>query len=313
MKEKTFKTFEEQKNILESRNLTFSRPIADMRVLSKTNYYLLTGYKSLLLKSRNPEIYKDGAMFEELYNLYLFDKELKMIFLDILLEIEQSIKTVIAYEISSKYGTKQSDYLNKENFDKSSPYLDSNIDKIKKQLRDFGKNNKAIKHYKDKYKNIPLWVAVKVLTFGVIHNLYSVMKPSDRDYIAKKVFVIDFDKKRSKNLNNFLQMLVDARNMCAHDEIFMNFMHGSIKIPNTKYHECFNLYKKGDEYIEGRKDLFALLIAIKHFVSKTRYKQFVNKIDRLIFKHMKKVNSYTKEDLLKYMNLPDDFSMIKDL
>ena len=177
-----------------------------------------------------------------------------------------------------------------------------------------GSKNKAIIHYKDNYGYIPLWVGVKVFTFGVIHNLYSILKPNEKDYVSKSLLTIDIAKRRAKTVDIYLQMLVDARNMCAHDEIFYNFLHGSIKIPITSFHQYFSLLtNKNGEIVQGRKDLFALLIIIKHFVSKTRYKKFIRQLSSLINKQTKINKSYTRDDLLMFMHLPNDFEKIADL
>jgi len=313
MSDKTFKTFKEQRRILRDRGLTFEKPQAELKLLSKVNYYILTGYKDLLLISKQPEQYKTDATFKELYDLYKFDRELKTIFLRELLEIEQSIKTMIAYEISRKYGYKQQQYFNLSNFDSTSPYLNANISTLKEQIKKFGKKNKAIIHYKTIYGYIPLWVAVKVLTFGSIHKLYSVLKPNDKDYIAKKILAIDFDSKRATKVQICMQMMVDARNMCAHDEIFFNFLHGSVNIPILEYHNHFDLKNANGDIIKGRKDLFALLIAMKNFMSRTEYRKFVYKINTLINRHMKTRRCYTKDELLEYMKLPKNYIEIIDL
>lgn len=309
--DKIFKTYKEQKIILESRNLTFEHPRRDLRLLSQNNYYFLTGYKDLLLASKNPETYRNDATFEELYNLCMFDKKLRMIFLDIILEIEQNVKTTIAYEVSKNHGNKTTSYINREHYDLTNKYVDETISKIKKQLKINGNRNRAIIHYKQHHGYIPLWVGVKILTFGVMHNLYSILKPNEKDYVSKSLLTIDISKRRARIVNTYLQMLVDARNMCAHDEIFFNFLHGSVKIPVTSFHNYFNLLtNKNGEIIQGRKDLFALMIVIKHFVNKTRYKSFIKQINTLINRHMKYVRSYTKAELLTYMHLPEGFEKI---
>jgi len=107
--------------------------------------------------------------------------------------------------------------------------VDETISKINKQLKINGNRNKAIIHYKQNHGYIPLWVGVKILTFGVIRNLYSILKSNEKDYVAKSLLTIDICKRRARTIDTYLQMLVDARNMCAHDEIFYNFFHGSVK------------------------------------------------------------------------------------
>ena len=58
-----------------------------------------------------------------------------MIFLDIILEIEQNVKTTIAYKVSKNHGNKTTSYINSEHYDLTNKYVDETISKIKKQLK----------------------------------------------------------------------------------------------------------------------------------------------------------------------------------
>lgn len=311
---KKFKTHEEQMNILKSKNLVFTHPKKDYKTLCKINYYVITGYKDLLLEGNDSKKYKEGSTFQELYELYNFDKKLKLIIFEILLEIEQEIKTAMAYEIGKNHGYRIEDYTNEKNYDLNNKFTIKTIGKLVDQLESYGKNNKALIHYKNKYGNIPIWVATKVITFGVIRDLYFVLAPNDKDRISRELFKEEVTRKRAITLHRYLQLLVDVRNICAHDEILYNHIHKSIKISDTKYHSCFNLKVDEDgNYIEGTKDLFALLIVIKHLTSKARYKRFIDKLDLIINAQARKGKSYSKEDLLKQMHLPSNFTDISRL
>ena len=116
--DKLFSTIEEQIKILDSRGLNVSDPgVKD--VLEKENYYnVINGYKELFIDKTytgTDEKYKDGADFNELYSLYLFDRKIKNIFIKYILEIENNVKTVIAHDFSEKYG--HDNYLKISNFD----------------------------------------------------------------------------------------------------------------------------------------------------------------------------------------------------
>ena len=61
-------------------------------ILEHNNYYYITGYKELFKNSDGT--YKNNVYFEDIYNLYQFDKKLILSFAEILFEIEQDVKTV---------------------------------------------------------------------------------------------------------------------------------------------------------------------------------------------------------------------------
>lgn len=313
MVDKQFKTVDEQIGILKSRNLTFNRPVLDKKLLTKTNYYTLTGYKNLLIQSKNPEIYKHDATFEELYSLYTFDRKLKMLVLELLLEIEQEIKTIIAHEYSKKYYNDRSTF-SPDNFNLSYRKTNDTLKQIEKEIRKMENKNQYLQHYSTRYKNTPLWVSIKVLTFGRVNDFYYILKSNDKDVISKKILKINITKNRSRILYLYIRLMKNIRNVCAHDEMFFNFNHKGIKIPITNFHGEFNL--KEDSIgvpVSGRGDMFALLIVLKYFVSKGRYKKFMNKFDSVVNKQIKKSNSFSSEELLREMNLPLDYQKLKDL
>lgn len=54
--------------------------------------------------------------FEELYSLFLFDRKLRNVVFKNILMIENNIKSIISYQLSKKYGYRERDYLNPNNF-----------------------------------------------------------------------------------------------------------------------------------------------------------------------------------------------------
>ena len=55
---------------------------------------------------------------------------------------------------------------------------------MKRQIRVNGAQHSATSHYLKNYGYIPLWVVVKVLSFGIVGELYTVMKREDQEEIA---------------------------------------------------------------------------------------------------------------------------------
>ena len=80
--EKEFKTIDEQIEILKARNLIINDYDKTYKILSKNNYYyLINGYKKPFLDNMSKaEKYIENTKLEEVYALYNFDKNIKMIF-----------------------------------------------------------------------------------------------------------------------------------------------------------------------------------------------------------------------------------------
>jgi abortive infection bacteriophage resistance protein len=197
MSEKSYKSYRQQINILRSRGMIINKGTQGsraMRILETENYYnVINGYKELFLESAatpvSDEVYKQGTTFDEIYALYNFDRELRNIYLKYLLKIENTFKTVISHEFSSKYG--HDNYLKIENFDTSSERSISSaiklIGDIQQEIaRQMSKHHQVVTHYMTEHGYIPLWVLVNVLTFGKIENFYKNMKPTDKAIVSKQ-------------------------------------------------------------------------------------------------------------------------------
>lgn len=90
---KEYKTFNQQLTILRNRGLIVPTDGKPKRFLEQENYYnVINGYKDLFLlkdthgKPVEPETYLSNAHFNELKTLFLFDRELRFLFLKILLK-----------------------------------------------------------------------------------------------------------------------------------------------------------------------------------------------------------------------------------
>lgn len=309
---KEYKEANEIINILKSRGMSFSQPNVALKKLNEINYFFLKGYQNILLDNNN--IYKENCDFSELINLYFFDKELKALLLEYLLDIEQKIKTAISDIISFKYGINDKKYMQAKNYDQNSPYLDSTLKTIKSQRKIYGEKNEAVKHYKTKYNIIPFYVLAKCLTFGAIRKLFNVMKQVDQDYICNKILSQTITKRKISKVKQIIGLISDVRNMCAHDEIVFNFSHKSIDIGLFPEHSYFSIKKnKEGNMIQGRKDMFALLLCMKYLMSRTSYNKMIQKMESLVSKTVKRSKVYTKNELLDYMNLPYDFGKLRQI
>lgn len=309
MAEKTFLTIDELINNIKSKNINIKDENNVRSILETNNYYFIMGYKFAF--KNNDGIYKDNTSFEDIYSLYIFDKMLKLTILDPILEIEQKLKTIYTNNYSFRYGFKINEILNNNNYDTSNNYLNDTLSNLDKQLNDFGNKNKAVMFYRNNHPYIPLWVYMKVLSFGMIRDMYYISKINDRDYIKNK---LTNEKINSNEVANMLRLLVRIRNICCHDDILLSFIDDKLGIKTTKYHSEFNLKKdKKNNIIQGKKDLFAILISIKFFASKDKFNNLIDKLSNLITKYDVEIDSLNRNQLLSIMHLPENFEKLKDL
>ena len=278
MVEKQFKNLDEQIEIFKHKGLIINDERYAKQVLLRENYFFLNGYRHLFLISEIDKRFKEGTTFEEMYSLFLFDRSIRNVFFKYLLVIENNLKSIMSYQLSKKYGYRERDYLKAKNFTgepQKQSQLDDLLKKMKRQIRVNGSQHSATLHYSANYGYIPLWILVKVLSFGIVSELYTVLKREDQNDIAK---VYDID---SNTLSIYLPILANYRNLCAHEDIlYENKTQKSID--DTVFHQLLRIKKVDEEYIQGKNDLFALLIIMKQMLSADDFKNMILELDNVI-------------------------------
>lgn len=310
---KEFKTLEEQIELLKTRNILFNDEESTRKILLHNNYYnIINGYKDLFLDTNNPTVYKQNTTFEEIYSLYEFDRQLRNIFLEYILKIENSLRSLIAYYFSKGYGN--DNYLKLDNFEifnnvnvtmetkqKQIKFIQNLIGNINKNIAQ-NIDNKYIKHYMTQYGFVPLWVLVNILSFGDICNFYRLMKQKQRIEISMEFNIAELD------LSSLLNILCKTRNLCAHGERLYNYnFQTNTSINDTKYHSLLNLSKTNNRYNIGKNDLFAIVIALKLLLSEDDYKKFHSKLFSRIMSIQSKLKTITLNNVLNAMNFPNNW------
>ena len=305
MSAKVFKTIEEQIDILKSKGLIVEDYDKAKEILLRENYFFLNGYRSPFLVTGSKR-FVDGATFEELYALFTFDRYFRNIIFKNILIVENNYKSIYSYVMSRKYGYKEKDYLNPNNFVKGKEknrQINDLIRKVKRQIRINGYQHEATSHYINNYGYIPLWVGVKVLSFGLMSEMYTVLKDEDKDEIAS------YYKLSGDELSDYLSILSNYRNLCAHEDIVFN--HETQKgIDETRFHNLLNIPKVDDEYIYGVHDIFALIIILKQVLTFTDFKMMMNEIDYEIDWLSSKLRSISVQKVLYRMGFPDNYKQI---
>lgn len=276
MNKKEFKTLDEQLGIFKSKGLTINDEEEARNILLKENYFFINGYRRVLMVSSKEKKFVKGATFDELYSIFMFDREFRNILFKNLLIIENNIKSIISYKLSVKYGYKEKNYLKESNFttdNKDKRRVSDVINKMKRQIRVNSQNHSATLHYITNYGYIPLWVLVKVLSFGLINELYGILKPEDQKEIAD-LYGIEME-----DMEVYLSLLANYRNLCAHEDIV--FDHRTQKyISNTKYHNELKIKQdEFGEYIKGKNDIFALIIILKQMLTKDEFMHMMDEIN----------------------------------
>lgn len=306
---KEFKTIDEQVEILKRKGLIIEDEEETKEILLRENYFFINGYRLLLMNSYSDKTFVKGSTFKELYALFLFDRSMRNIIFKYLLIIENQLKSITSYQLSKKYGYQEKDYLNPKNFTEDRSKIrrvKDLIEKMKRQVRINGTKHNATLHYIKNYGYVPMWILVKVLSFGIVCELYSVLKKEDQIEIAS-VFNVS-----TEYLEDFLPILANYRNLCAHEDIM--FDHKTEKvIPDTEYHEKLNIFKMDDEYIYGKNDIFAVIIMLKYLLRKDDFRIMLKEIDYEKELLDSRIDSIPIEKILDRMGIPKNYLDLLDL
>ena len=158
----------------------------------------------------------------------------------------------------------------------------------------------------NKYGYIPMWILVKVLSFGIVSELYAILKYDDQKDIA------DIYNTSPETLTLYLSMIANFRNLCAHEEILYDYRTQKV-IPDNHIHKELNISRSEDGYKYGKNDLFALVIMMKTLLSGNEFRSMMYELGYEIDILDKKIQVVPLSDILNKIGFPDNWKDILDL
>jgi len=220
----TPKSFEDQVALLKSRGMLFDNEKRAEKYLAYIGYQRLSVYWNVFYQNvQTKEHFIKGIKFEDILNLYIFDRKLRGLFLEASERIEICMKVLLSDSIcipsSDPFWYLNSSYFNVRtdkffiNGEKQKELCDHNwvLEKINDNLKKFSKNNSSLKRFADvRQTPIPSWELVDILTFGLFSNVMSLVKGENSLGVYQQ-----FDLPK-KILDNWLECVVGVRNICAH-------------------------------------------------------------------------------------------------
>ena len=223
--------------------------------------------------------------------------------------IENGKYHLFAFYDHSEDVLKEKDYLKAKNFtqDKTKTrQVNDLIHKMKRQIRVNGREHTATSHYMMNYGYVPLWILVKVLSFGIVGELFSILKYEDQKKIC------DIYHLNVSTMITYLPILSNYRNLCAHEDILYENRTQKV-IPNTIYHKLLNIEEDDEGYVQGKNDVFALVIIMKDMLSKEEFKNMMLELEREINNLSYNLHTIKVEDILKRMGFPTNFEQIEKI
>lgn len=213
-------TIQDQITLLKTRGLLFPNEEFAHHCLSTVSYYRLSAYIKPFELDKTSHQLNPTVSFEDVWNLYVFDRELRLLFLDALERIEVALRTSLVNVMSSRYGAWW--YFEKEPF--KSSWFEIKPDRKRSPAEDFkyevealcsrNTSEGSIKHYYTKYKSPnfpPSWMLFEHLSFGKCTSIFRNLKHAKDKAEISKVFKI-----HAKIVESSIEPLRYTRNICAH-------------------------------------------------------------------------------------------------
>lgn len=267
---KDFKSIDEQIELLRQRNLNFSNVEKAKRLIKECQYYRITAYRYPFVHAEDKDKFLDNVDFDDLWNLYIFDRRLRFIVIDAIERIEVALRSRWAHVLSKKYGVlayKDNNVFNNQMIRKTlSKVILENIQ---------NSDQPCITHYLKNEEQIPIWGLCEVLTYGELLSMFNSIKPRAIKNEILEGFGLD-----EKIAVSFLNALRVVRNICAHHgrlwnkRLFSNFVCPSrpLELSSSLNYPIINDDVDSEELrkekLDKQKSIYNILVMLVYFVKK---------------------------------------------
>ena len=243
------------------------------------------GYSNVVKSYRDPYVirtasgieYRDGVSFDQIYSLYLFDKNLRIAVMAAMLDFEEYIKEAAANVLARSFGPNSADYLkyaNYQNRRKRKPQftLKALLDKMNDAL---ASDKEPILHYRKRTGNVPPWILFKGVYFSTIINFIDQFKSQQ----AKDLISIIYTDKHPVADEHMRRFMMDSLYICS--EYRNTAAHGGM-IYNMQPQKMYGEYGGTTFSFTG---FSILLYALSQFKYDEPYKTLQFALSREISRH----------------------------
>ena len=216
MASKDPKTVTQQIELLKERGMLFRNEEAVPHFLHNISYYRLKGYWWEMQSDKVDHKFKEESYFEDVIDLYNFDRHLRLLIFDAIERIEVALRTKLIYNLSLAYGPlwylDYSIFTDGINQMSIAGHLSNEIKRSKEQF---------IEEHNKKHKNeLPeAWKALEVASMGSLSKLY---KNLNHQLPEKSRIAQEFGFNSHSDFSSFLEATTVIRNVIAHHSRLWN-------------------------------------------------------------------------------------------
>lgn len=226
-----YTTTEQQIQKLKSQNLIIENEKLATDALNTYGYSnLIKSYRDpYIISSEQGKIYRSGVSFEQIYSLYMLDKNLRNAVIAAMLDLEEHLKEQVSDVVANSFGTHQDNYLKYRNYRNKKKRLERfSLKGILESMNNTLKTDKdPIHHYKEKHGIVPPWILFKSVYFSTIINYVDQLKDSEQEKLVHRLYntkILNISEDTLKLLMmDSLFLALDYRNLAAHGGRMYNF------------------------------------------------------------------------------------------
>lgn len=246
-------TYAEQIGQLQARGLVITDTRAAAHYLQHLNYYRLSAYWLPFEADHASHQFRNNVCFEDVLNLYIFDRELRLLVLDAIERFEVSARAQWAYQMAQAHGPHS--HLD-ATLARKIHHWQSNLDKLSKEVQ---RSDEAfIAHLTQTYAEAlpPVWAACEVMSLGVLSRWYGNLKPGATRRAVASVYGLD-----ERVLESWLHHLTFIRNTCAHHSRLWNRDFTiTAELPRSKPARLTG------EFVVGSRKIYNTLVMMLHLM-----------------------------------------------
>jgi len=213
---KPAKNVQEQISLLQERGMDF-RSIADApHFLTNISYYRLKGYWWEMQADKVEHIFEDNTFFEDVIDLYNFDRNFRLIVFNAIERIEIAIRTKLIYHLSLGHGP---NWFIKQPIFEDPFHHATFLSKLNKDMK-YSSEEFMKKHFKNHGNEMPeSWKALEVITLGTLSKVYQNL---NHQLPEKSIIANEFGLNNQKYLASWLLSVTYIRNIVAHHSRLWN-------------------------------------------------------------------------------------------
>lgn len=246
-------TYPEQVAQLQQRGMQIDDPEQAGFYLQHLNYYRLAAYWLPFEADHASHCFRPGTRFDAVLNLYIFDRELRLLILDAIERIEVSVRSQWAYQLAHLHGTHA--------------HLDLNLARdwaswVRHSHQQLGEVERSkeqfIEHLTKTYSEAlpPVWAVAEIMSLGLLSNLYQNLKPMQTRTAISRQYEID-----QQVFESWLHHLTFVRNICAHHSRLWNR-----EFTITPQHPRSKPNRLRGQFVKGSRRLYNTLLILLHFM-----------------------------------------------